>query len=431
MRNDFQDWEKMRRKPVAILGAGVSGRGVGALLDRIEWKYETYDEQGRVFGITEARACSLVVFSPGFAPAHSWLELARSESLPVMGEMDFGARFLENPVVAVTGTNGKTTLTTLLTQAWNALGKSAVAAGNVGLPLCELLASGLDRETLVFLEVSSFQAQGMKNLSPMGVLWTNFGEDHLDHHKNEEEYFLSKANLVENAGKGCVMVGRSVAEKARELKYALPDGAEIVDRKLGDASFLPESHFLSSFPQLENLSIAKAFASSQGIGEDEFNQAVLTYQPEPHRLQKIATIGKATFWNDSKATNAAAAVAACRNFSGNLFWIGGGKSKGEDSGRLSRLIKPFVKRAYVIGEMGEILGKTLREQGIVATFCNSLKEAVTRAYEEVTERTTVLFSPGFASFDCFANYAERGKSFVESVFDLKKLVSGTTQGCIN
>ena len=88
MKNDFQDWEKMRRKPVAILGAGVSGRGVGAQLDRIEWEYETYDEQGRVFGLTEARACSLVVFSPGFALAHPWLELARAESLPVMGEMD-------------------------------------------------------------------------------------------------------------------------------------------------------------------------------------------------------------------------------------------------------------------------------------------------------------------------------------------------------
>ena len=431
MGNDFQDWEKMRRKPVAILGAGVSGRGVGALLDRIEWEYDTYDEQGRVFGITEARTCSLVVFSPGFAPSHPWIELARAENLPVMGEMDFGALFLDNPVVAVTGTNGKTTLTTLLTQVWNALGKPAVAAGNVGLPLCELLAGDLDRETVVFLEVSSFQAQGMENLSPMGVLWTNFEEDHLDHHKNEEEYFLAKANLFDKVGKGCVMIGRSVAEKAAELKHALPDGAEVVDRKPEDASFLPEGHFLTSFPQVENLSIAKAFARSQGIEGDDFNQAILSYQPEPHRLQKIATIGEATFWNDSKATNLAATLAACRNFSGNLYWIGGGKSKGEDSGRLSRLIKPFVKRAYVIGEMGEMLGKALREQGIMATFCNSLKEAVTRAYEEVTERTTVLFSPGFASFDCFSSYAERGKSFVDSVFDLKKLVSGTTQGCIN
>lgn len=429
--NDFQDWEKMRRKPVAILGAGVSGRGVGALLDRIEWKYVMYDEQDRVFGITEARACSLVVFSPGFALSHPWLEMAKAENLPVMGEMEFGALFLDNPVVAVTGTNGKTTLTTLLTQAWNALGKQAVAAGNMGLPLCQLLAGELGRKTLVFLEVSSFQAQGVKNLSPMSVLWTNFEEDHLDHHKNMEEYFLAKANLVESSEKGCVMVGRSVAEKAVELKHALPCSTEVVDRNPEDASFLPEDHFLASFPQLENLSIAKAFAKSQGVGEDEFNQALLSYKPEPHRLQKIATIGQATFWNDSKATNAAAAVAACRNFSGNLYWIGGGKSKGEDSGRISRLIKPFVKRAYVIGEIGGILGKSLQAQGIMATFCNSLKEAVTQAYGEVTERTTVLFSPGFASFDCFANYAERGKSFVESVFDLKKLVSGTTQECIN
>ena len=431
MKNDFQDWEKLRRKPVAILGAGVSGRGVGALLDRLEWKYETYDEQGRVFGLTEARTCSLVVSSPGFAPAHPWIELARSENLPVMGEMDFGACFLDNPVIAVTGTNGKTTLTTLLTQVWNTSGRSAVAAGNVGLPLCELVANGLNRETLVFLEVSSFQAQGMENLRPMSVLWTNFEEDHLDHHKDEEEYFLAKANLVGNTGKRSVWVGRSVSEKARELGYVLPVGAEIVDRKLEDASFLPEGHFLTSFPQLENLSIAKAFAKSQGIKDNEFNRAVLAYQPEPHRLQKIATIGDATFWNDSKATNTAAVVAACKNFSGNLFWIGGGKSKGEDSGKLPRLIKPFVQRAYVIGEMGKTLGENLREQGIVASFCHSLKEAVTRAYEEVTERTNVLFSPGFASFDCFSNYAERGKSFVDSVFDLKKFVSGITKVSIN
>ena len=431
MRNDFQDWEKLRRKPVAILGAGVSGRGVGALLDRLEWKYETYDEQGRVFGQTEARTCSLVVFSPGFAQAHPWIELALEENIPVLGEMDFGACFLENPVIGITGTNGKTTLTTLLAHAWNAMGKPAVAAGNLGLPLCELLAKGLAGDAVVFLEVSSFQAQGMNNLCPRSVLWTNFEEDHLDHHKNEKEYFLAKANLAGKVEEGSVMIGRSVSEKARELDHALPACTEVVERKREDASFLPKGHFLSSFPQLENLSIAKAFAQSAGIDERDFNQAILTYQPEPHRLEKIAKVGYATFWNDSKATNVAAAVAACRNFSGTLFWIGGGKSKGEDSSRLSCLIKPFVKRAYVIGEMGETLGRNLRKQGIVATFCNSLKEAVTRAYGEVTESTTVLFSPGFASFDSFSSYAERGKSFVQSVFDLKKLVSGTTQECIN
>lgn len=431
MKKDFLDWEKLRRKPVAILGAGVSGRGVGALLDRLQWKYETYDEQGRVFGQTEARTCSLVVFSPGFEQLHPWIELAREQNIPVLGEMDFGACFLENQVIGVTGTNGKTTLTTLLAHAWNSMERPAIAAGNLGFPLCELLAKGLAREAVVFLEVSSFQAQGMTNIRPRSVLWTNFEEDHLDHHKNEEEYFMAKANLAGKVQEGSVMIGRTVFEKARELGHTFQSSTEVVDRKKEDASFLPKDHFLSSFPQLENLSLAKAFAQSEGIDEHDFNKAILTYQPEPHRLEKIARVGYATFWNDSKATNIAAAVAACRNFPGTLFWIGGGKSKGEDSNRLSRLIKPFVKRAYVIGETSETLSHTLRSEGVLATICNSLKEAVMQAHEEVTESTTVLFSPGFASFDSFSSYAERGKSFVESVFDLKKLVSGTTQEYIN
>jgi len=431
MRNDFQDWEKLRRKPVAVLGAGVSGRGVGALLDRLEWKYETYDELGRDFGYTEARACSLVVFSPGFTMDHPWLELARENYIPVMGETDFGACFLDNPVIAITGTNGKTTLATMLTHAWKALGNSAVAAGNVGVPICKLLADGLNRDTVVFLEVSSFQAQGMKNLRPDNVLWTNFEADHLDHHKDEKEYFLAKANLVEKVGKGPVIVGRSVSEKAREFDYDMPLETEVVDRNEECSMNLPEDHFLASFPQLENLSIARGFANSQGIAEKDFDQAIMDYSPEPHRLQKVATIGDATFWNDSKATNAGAAVAACRNFPGNIFWIGGGKSKGEDSASFSLRLKPLIKKAFLIGEIGNALGENLKEHGVLATLCSSLKEAVNSAYEEVNERTNVLFSPGFASFDCFSNYVERGKSFMESVFDLKKLVSGSTQECIN
>ena len=431
MGNDFQDWEKLRRKPVAVLGAGVSGRGVGALLDRLEWKYETYDELGRDFGNTEARASSLVVFSPGFTMAHPWLELARENDLAVMGETDFGACFLDNPVIAITGTNGKTTLATMLTHAWKALGYSAVAAGNVGVPICKLLADGLKRDTFVFLEVSSFQAQGMSNLRPDSVLWTNFEVDHLDHHKDEKEYFLAKANLVEKVGKGSVIVGRSVSEKAREFDCDLPLETQIVDRN-GDCSInLPEDHFLTSFPQLENLSIAKAFANSEGIAGKDFDQAIVDYKPEPHRLQKVAKIGDATFWNDSKATNSGAAIAACRNFSGNVFWIGGGKSKGEDSAIFCLRLKPLIKKAFLTGEIGNALCEDLRAHGVLAILCSSLKEAVNRAYEEVNERTTILFSPGFASFDCFSNYVERGKSFMESVFDLKKLVSGSTQECIN
>jgi len=431
MRGKLKNLDELRRKPVAVLGAGVSGRGVGALLDRLEWEYVTYDEQSRVFGETEARASSLVVYSPGFHPGHRWLGLAREAGIPLFGEMDFGSCFLANEIVAITGTNGKTTLTTLLGRIWKEAGKKAVTAGNIGLPLCELIARGPDPDTVVFLEVSSFQAQGLENLRPSSVLWTNFEEDHLDHHGSMNEYFMSKWQLLKNAAGNESWVGRSVSEMAWVLEYELPENAKVTDRYEVDSSFLPAGHFMNSYPQLENLSIAWRFCNSHGITKSEFERAVLNYLPEPHRLEKIATVGQATFWNDSKATNASATVAACRNFSGNLFWIGGGRAKGGDPGRLVNLVKPFVQRAYLIGEMGETLRENLSKEGIFSTFCNTLKEAVIRAYEQVTERTDVLFSPGFASFDSYSNYSERGKSFVEAVFDLKKAVSGITQESIN
>jgi UDP-N-acetylmuramoylalanine--D-glutamate ligase len=238
---------------------------------------------------------------------------------------------------------------------------------------------------------------------------------------------MSKAQLLKNASGNESWVGRSVSEMAGVFGHEIPQNANVVDRNEVDSSFLPPDHFMNSYPQLENLSIARSFCNAHGITQKEFERATLNYLPEPHRLEKIATVGQATFWNDSKATNTSATVAACRNFSGNLFWIGGGRAKGGDSGRLANLVKPFVQRAYLIGEMGESLRENLSEEGIFATFCRTLKEAVIRAYEQVTEHTDVLFSPGFASFDSYPNYSERGKSFVETVFDLKKAVSGINQ----
>ncbi len=430
MRAKLENLDELRRKPVAVLGAGVSGRGVGALLDRLEWEYVTYDEPSRVFGETEARASSIVVYSPGFHPGHRWLGVARQAGIPLFGEMDFGSFFLENRIVAITGTNGKTTLTTLLGKIWNESGKKAVMAGNIGLPLCELIAKGLDPDAMVFLEVSSFQAQELKNLRPSCVLWTNFEEDHLDHHVTMEEYFRSKARLFSHESNQDSWIGRSVYEMAVDLEYQLPENAKVAERDEVNSSFLPSDHFMNSYPQRENLSIAWKFCHSRGISKNEFERAILNYRPEPHRLEKITTIGKATFWNDSKATNTSSTVAACRNFSGNLFWIGGGRSKGTDSGKLVQLVKPFVQRAYLIGETGETIRGNLSKEGIFATFCKTLGEAVTRAYEQVTEHTNVLFSPGFASFDSYSSYSERGKSFIEAVFDLKREISGVTQESI-
>lgn len=430
MKCFLRNLDELQRKSVAILGAGISGRGVGTLLDHVDWKYETYDEQGRAFGETEARASSLVVYSPGFRRDHPWLQLAKLHNCHVLGEMDFGASFLENESVAITGTNGKTTLVTLLAHILREADIPVAVAGNLGLPLCELIGRGLDSNSLVILEVSSFQAQGIQNLKPSSFLWTNFEEDHQDHHDSVEEYFQAKKNLLDNARENACWVGRSVTRYAGNIGVELPKKLQVVQDDPGVTGLLAKDHFMSSFPQRENLSLAKRFTESLGIDDKTFFRAISNYEPEPHRLHKVTSIGKAVFWNDSKATNPAATLAACKNFAGNLYWIGGGRSKGEDTNRLLSLIKPFVQKAFLIGEVAESLCCKFAELGVVATLCKNLEEAVSKAYREVKEKTDVLFSPGFASFDLFQDYAERGKLYIESVFDLKKAVSVSTQGKI-
>jgi UDP-N-acetylmuramoylalanine--D-glutamate ligase len=151
--------------------------------------------------------------------------------------------------------------------------------------------------------------------------------------------------------------------------------------------------------------------------------AIKSYEGQPHRLQKIDTIGMAQFWNDSKATNFSSAVAACRNFNGNTFWIGGGKEKGGLVEDLARKLMPLIKKAFLIGESGMTLAKFFEKHEFPNVLCYTLEEAIKKAFSEVTEKTMILFSPGFASFDSFSNYADRGNSFKKLVLDLKRVTS--------
>ena len=145
------DWHELRRKPVAILGAGVSGRGVEKLLRSLNWEYATFDQQSRAFGWTEAKACSVAVVSPGFAPDHSWIEIAKKSGIKVFGEADFASAFWPGKIVGVTGTNGKTTLVRFLAKLFNETNRSAVATGNIGYSFSDLVAERRDSSITAML----------------------------------------------------------------------------------------------------------------------------------------------------------------------------------------------------------------------------------------------------------------------------------------
>jgi UDP-N-acetylmuramoylalanine--D-glutamate ligase len=426
MKGIFKKWEKLLQGPVAILGAGISGNGASALLTKFGWDHEIYDEQGRAFTNEEARACSFVVCSPGFKKDHPWRLIAKTCGKEIVSETDFAASFTESKIISITGTNGKTTLATFLAHLWNVNGTSAIAAGNVGLPLSQVIADGLGKETTVFLETSSFQSEDLKYLKPDTVIWTNFEDDHLDHHKTKRNYFNAKAKLLKLVDNGKVLIGKSVKDYADYIGYVIPMHTHIVDRLDNSGVLNDRTHFLESYPQSENMALALKYAALENVRIEVFKEAMKTYHPEPHRLQKIETIGNATFWNDSKATNLCSTFAACKNFTGNLFWIGGGRRKGGLLEEFAKKLKPLVNQVFLIGETGESLAKIFKNDGLSAILCDSLEQAVKNAFSKVTKKTDILFSPGFASFDSFTDYADRGKSFINHVLDLKKVTTMTT-----
>ena len=221
-------------------------------------------------------------------------------------------------------------------------------------------------------------------------------------------------------------MGSTVSNFAKKIHYNLPQQCDVVNRSEVEQINFDSEHFLSTYPQQENMALAYSFARKQNVNDELFHSAVRSYTPEPHRLQKIGRVGKATFWNDSKATNFASALAACKNFKGNLFWIGGGRSKGGIMSEFAKKIRPLVQHAFLIGESGKPLSNLFSKDGFSSVLCNSLEEAVGKAFSAVTQKTNILLSPGFASFDDFENYEHRGNCFKKFVLDLKNITSMTT-----
>jgi UDP-N-acetylmuramoylalanine--D-glutamate ligase len=426
MRGILKDWEKMTSLPVAVLGGGVTGQGVCSLLKRLGWNYRIFEDTGIELTPNKLRSSAIVVVSPGFRPDHRWLVMAREMKIKVLGELDFASCFLSSPVTAITGTNGKTTLATLLTHALNKLGTKTKVAGNVGYSLSQLIADSISLDSRVILEVSSFQSRGLCNLKAENGIWTNFAEDHLNYHASLEDYFLSKFSLLKMCEKE-IFVGKSVQSWAERLSIKLPGQAVVVPTS-PELPYPRESdHFLNTWPQRENFSLALAYTRTLGLADVDFVNACEDYIPEPHRLNKVSQIEEVSFWNDSKATNFESTIAACRSMKSDIFWIGGGQSKGVQVDEFSRQVSEFAKKSFTIGEVGEELASKISSFGSSAVHCFSLREAVECAYAETNGKAAILFSPGFASFDQFKDYNERGDLFNQYVFDLKKRFASCTK----
>ena len=360
-----------------------------------------------------------MVFSPGFAPEHPWLVLARAGGLTCLGELDFASLFWRGRILAVTGTNGKTTTTAFLAHALRAGGKNARAAGNIGDPFSRLvvLTAGGTGDDWAVVEASSFQAETLQHLRADASVWTNFAEDHLERHAGMETYFSAKWRLVERTKpEGGVFVGTSVASHARRLGRSLGTVTCVATEDQPADPRLARTCF-AEYPQRENFLLAAAWWRDAGLDEAALFAAARTFKLGEHRLARVAELEGVTYWNDSKATNFHAVEAALAGFRAPVVLIAGGKSKGGDLAAFVHRLAPHVRHALLIGETSGELAFHCAAFRVAHTSCASLAEAVWRAAEIAHRGEHVLLSPGFASFDQFCGYADRGAQF-------EKLVQG-------
>jgi UDP-N-acetylmuramoylalanine--D-glutamate ligase len=414
---------------VAVWGNGVSGRAAHKLLLSKGFKAELFDEKGRVFNEDDAQKYSLIVQSPGFKPDHDWKKLASKFNRKVISEVDLGFSFSDHAeMVAITGTNGKTTLTELLGYLSRKLHFSCFELGNIGTPLSEAVAEKKVSQKIIFHETSSFQANSSQVFKADFLLWTNFGEDHLDYHRTEKEYFFSKLRLAHGcANPDNVFLGSSVYQYAQ--KHGIEINPHFNHVRPLIAEDLPCSvHAIHrSIPQLENLAFAMSWLRCKGISPEQFFGLLEGYKPPSYRLEHIAQIQNIGFWNDSKSTNLGSTLAACKSFAEKVTWIGGGKSKGQELEAFASSLHPYLQGAFLIGETARELSSSLQKRGIKSVVCESLKIAVSKAFAFAKQSTDILFSPGFASFDMFSDYTDRGNSFQSLVFDLKSTHQVTTK----
>jgi UDP-N-acetylmuramoylalanine--D-glutamate ligase len=405
-------------RPVAILGGGVSGAGARALLEKLGGDSVTYDATGAAFTPAAARGHSLAVVSPGFAPAHPWLAAARAAGCECLGELDFASVFWPGRVLAITGTNGKTTLTEFLTHALRSAGHPAEAAGNIGRPFSRVVAETPDAAgTLAVCEVSSFQAESLRHFRADATIWTNFAEDHLERHPGLEAYFAAKWNLLARTADGAVFAGSSVQRFARKFHRPLAIAACVATEGQPSDPRLAGTVF-AEYPQQENFLLAAAWWRSAGFELPALVAAARSFPPGRHRLARVAEFDGVTFWNDSKATNFHAVEAALGRFGAPVVLIAGGKGKGGDLAGFVRRIAPRVAHALLIGATGAELAAHCAALRVAHTPCATLDEAVRRAADLAAPGGHVLLSPGFASFDMFRSYEDRGDQFERLVHDL-------------
>jgi UDP-N-acetylmuramoylalanine--D-glutamate ligase len=378
------------------------------------------------------RGQDLIVVSPGVPVDAPPLVQARSMGEAVIGEIELAAQFLPGPIVAITGSNGKTTTTSLTGEILTAAGLPTLVGGNIGTPAISL-AERAKAETAIVLEVSSFQLETIETFRPKIAVVLNVTPDHLDRHRTLEAYVDAKARIFENQGgedfavlnaDDTTCVAMAARTRARVFWFSrqkevtqgawvrhgnilFRDGTQ--QREIMQVSEIP----LKGAHNLENVLAAVCAGALMGCAPEKIRQAVREFKAVEHRLEFVATIRGVDYYNDSKATNVDATIKALESFPANIHLIVGGKDKGSDYTVLNDLLRQRVKRVYTIGAAATKIESQIK--GVEVVHAETLENALRKANAVALPGDVVLLAPACASFDQFKNYEQRGQVFKEIV----------------
>ena len=446
---------ELKNKRVLVVGLGKSGKSAALFLRALGAQVTVSDSRsaealaGEIPALLDAgvmvetgghglltfRRQDLIVVSPGVPFDTPELKQVRAFGLPIIGELELASRFLQGQIVAITGSNGKTTTTSLLGKIFADARVSTLVGGNIGTPVIDLIAQSTPQTTSV-LEVSSFQLETVVEFRPHIAVVLNITQDHLDRHGTFENYTAMKARITAQQTAEDFFVLNAEDKPTQMLaaqtkaqvfwfsgRRAIKQGAFVHGESI---VFLPREGAkpepvlpLAEIPlkgahNVENVLAAVCAARLGGVSAESIRASVASFKAVEHRLEFVATVRGVAFFNDSKATNVDATKKALEAFAGGVHLILGGKDKNSDYTELADLLRARVKTVYTIGSAAEKIERHLAGVVKIVSAC-TLDAAVRQAAQFAVAGDVVLLAPACASFDQFTGYEQRGRVFKELV----------------
>ena len=445
----------LRGKKVLALGLARSGKavaralnGIGSIVRVSEMRTDDILQKEAVYlekiGIEVElgkqdkdvlRDTDFIIPSPGMSPNNEILAEAIKSNIPIISEVEVASLLTDSPIIGVTGTNGKTTTTDLISQILQRSGKAVAVGGNIGFPLTQAVIDKKDSDFVV-AELSSFQLEFMRDLKPKVAVLLNISPDHIDWHGDFSAYSDAKYKIFSNQSSNdwaivnADLKGPELQKiKSKKIFYGaneIQDGCYVEggiifldkDGEVMEVGPVSDIQIIGKH-NLENTLAAISACVVVGIGMEEIMATIREYRGIEHRLEFVCELEGVDFYNDSKATNPEAAIEGIKSFDSPIILLAGGRNKGSAFNQLATISKEKVKKAILLGEASLELATEFKKVGVDYEIVDSIEVAAVAAFRSAEKGDVVLLSPACASLDMFDDYEHRGRIFKKAVGDLK------------